>query len=41
MGGSEQYHTFLNGLEVVLGELQEGNLSEALVPFAGSKRGVH
>jgi hypothetical protein len=32
---------FLDGLAIALGELRTGNPSEALVSFAGSKRGVH
>jgi hypothetical protein len=40
MRGGELYHVFLDGLAMALGELQAGNLSEAVVPFARSKRGV-
>jgi hypothetical protein len=37
MRGGELSHTFLDGLAMALGDLQMGNPSEALVPFAGSK----
>ena len=40
MRGGEPNHTFLDGLAMALDELQIGNLSEALAPFTGSKRGV-
>jgi hypothetical protein len=40
MRGGESNHSFLDGLAVALGELQTGNLSEALGPFVGSKRGI-
>jgi hypothetical protein len=42
MKRGEPYHTFLDGLAMVLGELQAGNPSEALAPLAGpgSKLGV-
>lgn len=39
MRGGELYHPFLDGLAMTLGELQAGNLSEALVPLARSKHG--
>jgi hypothetical protein len=41
MRGGELYNTFLDGLAMGLGELQMGNSSEALVPFAGTKHRVH
>jgi hypothetical protein len=40
MRGGELYHTFLDGLAVMLDELQMGNPSDALVPFTGSKHEV-
>jgi hypothetical protein len=40
MRGHESNHTFLDGLAMALDEVQMGNLSEALVPFTGSKRRV-
>jgi hypothetical protein len=40
MRRGELYHAFLNGLGMALDELQTDDLSEALAPFIGSKRGV-
>ena len=40
MRRGESYHTFLDGLEMVLGEKQSGNPSEALDPFVGPKHEV-
>jgi hypothetical protein len=40
MRGGESYQAFLDGLAMVLYELQIGNLCEALVPSMGSKHGV-
>lgn len=40
MGRGELYHALLDGLSMALSELQPSGPSEALVPFAGFKRGV-
>jgi hypothetical protein len=41
MRRGELYDAFLDGLAMAFDELQTGDSSEALVPFAISKRGVH